>query len=361
MQVQATIVRRLCSSPELRYEVTRESPLPPSAGHAIFEQYLRAAPGEAENKLLETLLVEVVRPLVNRVVGRRFSSSRDTTPEDREDVCGDAMAAIVARLKLARPDDGAAAIGDFEAFAAGVATHIAGRFFMARTPQRSLLRNRLRYVLTTDGRFFIRQSEQGSWHCGLADSRPLTTILSDAQVEACRRTLAATRVTEGKLPELVIQILRMARGAMELSALTSLAADSLGIADRSEVLHELADTLQTAEPGALRQAEMKQRMRQLWREVCELPVQQRRALLLNLGSAGAGAPQATAWLIPDLGIATFRALAETLEMTAEDLASVWNDLPLPDNDIATRFGLERQQVINLRSAARQRLARRLPI
>ena len=41
------------------------------------------------------------------------------------------------------------------------------------------------------------------------------------------------------------------------------------------------------------------------------------------------------------------------------LALIWNDLPLDDLKIAALLGTERQQVINLRQAARNRLARRL--
>jgi len=46
-------------------------------------------------------------------------------------------------------------------------------------------------------------------------------------------------------------------------------------------------------------------------------------------------------------------------MTIEALAELWNSLPLDDHAIAARLGITRQQVINLRRAARERLARRL--
>jgi hypothetical protein len=86
-----------------------------------------------------------------------------------------------------------------------------------------------------------------------------------------------------------------------------------------------------------------------------LPDRQRTALLLNLRSAQGTAIE----LIEDLGIATFSQLAEVLSMTKEALAELWNRLPLDDKEIAEKLGVERQQVINLRSAARQRLQRRM--
>ena len=46
-----------------------------------------------------------------------------------------------------------------------------------------------------------------------------------------------------------------------------------------------------------------------------------------------------------------------LEMPAEEFVEVWKRLPLSDIEIAEMLGLTRQQVINLRKCARERLAR----
>jgi hypothetical protein len=73
----------------------------------------------------------------------------------------------------------------------------------------------------------------------------------------------------------------------------------------------------------------------------------------------ARAPSGAAlWLVVDLGVASFRDAAAALEMPPEELAQLWNRLPLEDKEIAARLGVDRQQVINFRSTARERLARR---
>ena len=46
-------------------------------------------------------------------------------------------------------------------------------------------------------------------------------------------------------------------------------------------------------------------------------------------------------------------------VSLEALAALWHALPLPDNDVALRLDCTRQQVINLRMAARKRLVNRL--
>jgi DNA-directed RNA polymerase specialized sigma24 family protein len=96
----------------------------------------------------------------------------------------------------------------------------------------------------------------------------------------------------------------------------------------------------------------------LWEEIRRLPARQAAALLLNLRDAQRGN---ALMLLPLLGIASMREIARTLGMSAEDLAAIWNRLPFEDAEIAGLLGVTRQQVINLRKSARERLARRMRI
>src|SRR5262249_43443346 len=91
-------------------------------------------------------------------------------------------------------------------------------------------------------------------------------------------------------------------------------------------------------------------------EIGELPLNQRTAILLNLRDDDGAAALP---LLPLVGISTMRAIAAVLEMPAVELAGLWPSLPLDDATIATRLGLTRQQIINLRKSGRQRLGRRM--
>lgn len=310
----------------------------------LAQQFKTAEAAEAET-LLESLILQTAVPLVRQTVRRRFGSARNTTPEDFEDVCADAVAAIVFRLRRYRA--GATEILDFENYSAIVASNTADRFFAARAPQRARLRNRIRYVLTTDACFVIEESECGVWLCRLRDKATGSAPRS-----------AAAR----KLPELIREILSAASGPLELAELTTLAAHALGISDRTESVDDHAALLSDPAVTFAHSAELKDRLLWLWNELRQLPPSQRIALLLNLGSGGSGSSgAATLCVIADLGIATFGALAASLEMTEAELAAIWNRVPLPDNEIALRLRLERQQVINLRASARQRLTRRMTV
>jgi hypothetical protein len=93
----------------------------------------------------------------------------------------------------------------------------------------------------------------------------------------------------------------------------------------------------------------------VWTEIGKLPLRQRMALLLNLTDP---AGYSVISLLPAIGIASLREIAESLGMSEEQLAGIWNQLPVDDRTIASYLGATRQQVINLRKTARERLARR---
>src|SRR5262249_34132777 len=94
----------------------------------------------------------------------------------------------------------------------------------------------------------------------------------------------------------------------------------------------------------------------LWAEIGELPLKQKTALLLNLKDSQG---QSVLTLLPRIRIASIREIAGALELEPDQMASLWNQLPLGDSLIAGRLEVTRQQVINLRKSARERLARRI--
>jgi hypothetical protein len=59
--------------------------------------------------------------------------------------------------------------------------------------------------------------------------------------------------------------------------------------------------------------------------------------------------------LPVAGVATMKQIASVLDMPVDELARIWNGLPLDDLRIAERLGLNRQRVIDLRRTARARL------
>lgn len=283
-------------------------------------------PGREPDQLIADLV-----PRIRQTVRRRLATARHIAPEDEEDVVSDAIAALLARLRRVRQEG--SAIEDLDAYAAGIASNAADRFFGKRAPQRTRLRLRIRYVLTTVARFRLEMSGTGAWKCSLNETERL--------------------LSGGKLARLIEQILEGAGGPLDLHELTTQAARLLGVSDRTEELGPEAES--TEIPCVADRVELRDCLATLWREVVNLPERQRTALLLQFGAA----ENCSMCSLVDLGIVRFAELATVLALSKEELADLWNRVPLSDREIAERLGITRQQVINLRTAARERLSRRL--
>jgi hypothetical protein len=314
----------------------------------LLARFLQAAtPGESD-RFLEELLEKVARPLIARVVRSRLLFF-DAARADVDDACAETLFEVLARLRAAQ--SGSAAIGNFEAYVAGMAYRVASETFSSRFPERKRLRYRLRYVLTSDARFRFWQAPGGAWLAALKGVDGLAAAA--AALESCRSELPAG--ASEKLADVVARILRRLNSPVELNDLTSAAARLTGLVERSMADPATLERITAAQPNPADRAELLDWVRAVWQEIAELPERQRIALVLGLRAPEGSA----AWLITDLGIASFRGLAAILGMPAPDLADLWNRLPLDDREIAERLELDRQQVINLRSAARRRLARRM--
>ena len=92
----------------------------------------------------------------------------------------------------------------------------------------------------------------------------------------------------------------------------------------------------------------------LWEQIGKLNRNQRAALLLNLRTPDGGC---AASLLVMTGVVSVRKIAQAVEMPAEEFVELWKRLPLSDIEIAEMLTLTRQQGINLRTCARERLAR----
>ena len=314
-------------------------------------RYLDPVSGWDPDDLLARLVLDYALPAMRRVIGARLSQAQAA---EREDLAADATAALIARLAAMRGNPAErVAVSDFEAYAAGVAANTVHAYLAARFPARNRLRRRMRFALSSDPRLAIAESAQGLWICGLAGQTGKSPALP-ADLEACRAELASRRLPADLADFLVLLFTHLGQPS-ELNALTSLAADALGVSDRAPAAEDLEQTLPDPRQSPDSQAEMRAWLARLWEEIRALPAAQRTALLLNLRTSQGAA----LGLIGDLGVAPFPELAEAAGLTREELHALWNQLPLNDLAIAARLGMDRQQVINLRSSARRRLERRM--
>jgi hypothetical protein len=341
----------------------------PQCVDPLLEAFLSASTSSEAERTLERILTEHVEPVLLRIVHGKISGvARDAA----EDVAGGVRLQIVARLRRLRAAPLERSIGDLRSYVAALAFRACDGHFSRQFPQRRKLRNGVRYALAGNSEFALWEDASGEWLCGWRKWRDA----SSATAEARRRSLAlrdsptafaTAAVTRGRrspkaLSEALRALFDWAGGPVTLDATVTAVAVLWGVADerpayRSEATSDRNRPLEIADPRDLSgDVERRIYLERLWAEIQLLPVRQRRALLLNLRDAqGCGAID---YLILT-GVTNFAAIAAALDLTDTELAGLWKSLPLEDAEIAKLLGLTRQQVINLRKSARERLARRL--
>jgi RNA polymerase sigma factor (sigma-70 family) len=338
----------------LPWAAARASRAMESTADPALRAFLTATETAESERLLSDLLDgrarRTIRDVVRRVLGAHFPSGLPSATEDVEDVCSEAVARVLRALRdlKIRPDR--EPIQDFDAYAARIAKHTCYEHFRRRHPERARLRNQVWYLLSRDPAFRIEPRGDGRWTCRLAGG----------EAPAAPRSTAASDTRS--LRDVVLAELAGQAGGLELNDLVNLVAPAMGVRDGRPGAggggavaepESLPDPSVRSPVAALEDAEL---LRRLWTEVRQLPLRQRTALLLNLRDAGGGDALD---LLPLTGTASIRDIAAAVEIDAVELAALWPALPLDDNQIAGRLGVTRQQVINLRKAARARLGRRL--
>ena len=333
---------------------------------ALLEPLLTATSDAHADELLSQLISGHADPVIKGVIRfkLRFNSHQETQRAEADDLHQDVVLQLVTQLQRFRKLRGAHPITDVRGMAAVIAHRTCARWMRRQFPERHALKNRLHYLLTRQRGFALWEDAQGKLIAGFAiwqqQKKPATATRNLSDVENLPAHIRALKCDKPQLAEAVASILNYVGGPIEFDEFVSGVAAIQGISDQPvESLAEDEDSgfeLATADPDPAWRIEKKIFLQRLWEELKQLPLNQRAALLLNLKDAsGFGCIT----LFPATGIATIRELAATLEQTPEQLAEVWNELPIEDARIAELLGLTRQQVINARKSGRERLARRL--
>ncbi len=304
------------------------------------------ADGSARERALEQLLIEA-EPIVDAILSRYARPRSVLSREDAEDVRATIHLRLMLKLRQVSrtPEE---AVRNLRGYVARLTYNAVSDHLRTRFPERALLKRRLRYTLTHDHRLAFWRAAPGPV-CGLA----LWRGREDAIEQIPQRAIEAVRtIDRGDASSALDHLFREAGQPLLFDSVVDAVAEAWGLIDLPPApLNDL-----DASSGATDRTEEIAFVRVLWSEIRELRPMQRKALLLNLRYRG---ETNIVSLIVLAGIATFDEIAAVLEMSRLELMAVWRALPMEDAKIAERFGITRQQVINLRKAARDRLSRRL--
>ena len=306
-----------------------------------------ARPDERERGIAE-LIDGVGRPLARQQLQRFQRAGNAVNREDVEDIVANVSLRLLTKLREAA-ESSADPIERFDEFVTTLTLNAVNDHFRRSFPQRARLKNRVRYTLTHDARLAL-WTAGNRLICGLAEWRGSDTTIEEVPP---LNDVVTRRVRDHHRP------------ANALAAFFEHCAKPVALellVDTMAGLWHVVDVPAAAVAGGTeaispqKAAEWRELLTELWRQILLLRPLQRRALLLNLRDAETSHALS---LFVFTGIASFDDIADALGITPAALETIWNDLPFNDLRIAEMLQLTRQQVIDLRKSARERLTRRL--
>jgi RNA polymerase sigma factor (sigma-70 family) len=337
--------------------------------------FLLATDEKEEEIILARLISEHVEPVVRKILRYKLQfyshvgDGKARNP-DVEELFNEVQLHLLKRLRELKKDAAGKPVGNLHSYIATTARHACDEYLRRKYPRRRHLKDKLRYYLTTHREFALWENGDNGWLAGLStwkrDGEAVQNGINQHWTTELQSLLQAklqgTDVRRLKPDGLMSAIFRAWGKPIELDCLTAMVAKLWGVEDHPDESFEdednglLAEHLTTTQPRPDTIIEYQELLQQLWSEIRQLPRRQRVALLLNLRN-----PQRinVITLFPATHIATFEQIAETLEIPPEQFEKLWANLPMDDLSIAELLGATRQQVINLRKNARDRLLRRM--
>jgi RNA polymerase sigma factor (sigma-70 family) len=325
----------------------------------LLRQYVECADAERAESLLGELVVEHAQPGIRKVVRYKLAFQGQGESQDVEDVSSDVMVELISRLRSMRNGGSAESIGSFAGYTAVAAYHACHEYLRRKYPNRHRLKTRLRYLLNTEKKFAVWENQTGDWICGFHNWQSAGTPQAPAEAVGRWRELI------GDLPrgqnamhpgELLGRVFERFSGPLEFDEMVGMVGHLWGVGDPAPASEKSAREVASGDADPAHRMELQRWLAELWALIQELPRGQRVALLMNL-RAGDTTPALA--MLPLTGIAGMREISQTLGIAREEFARLWNLLPLDDLAIAELLGVTRQQVINLRKSARERLTRRI--
>jgi DNA-directed RNA polymerase specialized sigma24 family protein len=329
--------------------------------HAELERLAAAAINKAE-AARERLFTEHFLPVVRAKVGVRLSPSSDV----HRDICQEVFERLTKKLQqlsVQTDHNGASSMvrkSNWRSYAEKIAFHCVVNHIRKQSQLWRSISGRLRYLVETQGKRFAIWRVDTQEVCGLSGwrDRPYVQLRSDDS------RLADVMAGMAKpWPELVEKVLEIAAAPVRFDKLVALFhrysvpkhETPMPVKHDEDDLSSECENLPATQPTSEYHAYLTQMTEHMWKSICSLPVEHRRALMLNLKGADGGDIQ----LVDYLKLASREEIARCVEIPENQFEKLWPELPLDDNKIAQMSGATRQQVINWRSAARERLKREM--
>jgi len=311
--------------------------------------------------LFATIVIPSVKSILKHKMNVSLSADDTSTRNlDALEIVSDVEAELLKKFRYLRDHQNGEPITNLEAYSRATATNAFRQYLRDKYPLRRRLRNKVRYIFGNKKGYALWISDDGEYVCGTEEwrrsNRSPVKYAQDVNTGVLIELpgVGSFDLDDNRKILLVLEkLFKAANAPVGLNQTVNIVAEVLGLEDPVET--EIDETMASDGPGLEEELIQRWSLKEFWEAIVQLPKRHRTALLLNL--RGEHGENILAFL-PILRIASMRNIAATLEIGPEELAQIWNKLPLDDNAIADRLGLTRQQVINLRQSARSNLKRK---
>src|SRR4030095_14231390 len=124
---------------------------PEKEADVLLRTFLDEADGTRCDRLMEEIICQHARPIIKRVVASKLNVGRGRYDsiewQEQEDIAEEVVVQLIRHLSGMR-GAGADAFGSFENYVATAAYNACSNYLRRKYPERSRLRNRLRYILS---------------------------------------------------------------------------------------------------------------------------------------------------------------------------------------------------------------------
>lgn len=320
-------------------------------------------PARIEERIV-TLAIRNIDPVVRSATTTHLAA---LPAADRADVATGCRERLMVFLRAIARGLRTVPVSDFDAFVAQSADDACRDYLRRTRPARARLSNRIRLLCGRGTGLVMWRTPRGQLVCGLPSwvhrdpASPPYPWKDQPRVWWGKFLAAADGAALGPT---VSRVLEKCGDPVPMDAMIDLVALLAGVPDAEVRLDaspegdepELA--ILTAGSGPDHLAVARRYLEQAWRECVAMPILMRTAMLLSLRDQhGAG-------LLPVFhcaGVVPLRKVSDALRMKPDELAAIWAHLPWDDRAIGRRLGLSGLQVLNLRTAARSRLLRRMAL
>lgn len=312
---------------------------------------------------LAELLERRIQPLIEKTLRTKFHATLKPTDfnyanQDALEISSAVKLLLVSEFKKLKVNNSDRKIQNLSGYVTSVTLNAYRQYLREKYPLRQRLKNKLLYLLSHHPKFDLWEYDEGILFCGFKENRKVAQTLN---LETIRTKIEQTANKDNlrensRIIDLVKTIFELAESSMPFNDLLSVVAEIQEVKDQKKTIEILTAEKEIADFENKTQTEIERReqLKNVWKEICALPLRHRFALLLNFKDKHGDCVIA---LLPLLRIASVRQIAEILEFAPKEFARIWNELPWDDLKIADYLNLSRQQVINLRQSARARLAR----